>query len=99
MLADVENRDQAGPALGHVHPVAGPGVVNDVGLSAQPDPDAVEVREQVLQQKRADGDNAEQRVQLAQQERVSLAGAQGLYTAADCVRARLLNCGHEGGGS
>src|SRR5580698_2165023 len=38
MLADVENRNQAGPALRHVHPVAGPGIVNDVRLAAQPDP-------------------------------------------------------------
>ena len=117
VLDDVSEGDEAGVALGHVHPVAGPGVVDDVGLAAQPDVDAVdaviedgqededplehadqrqaveeldlravgdgaferfEVREQVLEQKSADGNDAEQRMQLAPEEGVSLAGAQRL---------------------
>ena len=107
MLQDVGERDQAGVALGNVHPVPCPGIVDDVGLAAQPDPDAVdgviedgqkdedplqhahqrqaveeldllavgsgalerlEVREQVLEQKCADGDDAQQRMQLAPDE-------------------------------
>ena len=42
VLGDVGEGDEAGVALGGVHPVAGPGVVDDVGLAAEPDPDAVE---------------------------------------------------------
>ena len=42
VLGDVGEGDEAGVALGGVHPVAGPGVVDEVGLAAEPDPDAVE---------------------------------------------------------
>jgi len=42
VLADVDEGDEAGVALGYIHPVACPGVVNDVSLAAQPDPDAVQ---------------------------------------------------------
>ncbi len=117
VLGDVGEGDEAGVALGDVHPVAGPGVVDDVGLAAQPDPDAVEgviedgqkdedplqdadqgqaveeldlgsvgegafegleVGEQVLQEEGADGDDAQQRVQLVPEKGGSLAGAQRL---------------------
>ena len=43
----------------------------------------LEVREQVLEQKGADGDDAEQRMQLVPEEGVSLAGAQRLDAAAE----------------
>ena len=42
VLNDVEERDEAGVALGEVHPVASPGVVNDIGFAAQPDVDAID---------------------------------------------------------
>ncbi len=42
MLHDVDECDDAGPALGSVEPVAGPGIVGDVGLALIPDEDAVE---------------------------------------------------------
>src|SRR6476659_6305162 len=42
MLTDVEDGYQAGPALSNVHPIAGPRIVDDVGLAAQPDIHAVE---------------------------------------------------------
>jgi hypothetical protein len=45
--------------------------------------EGLKVREQVLEQEGADGDDAEQRVQLAPDEGGSLAGAQGLDAAAD----------------
>jgi len=107
MLRDVGEGDEAGVALRDVHPIAGPGVVDDVGLAAKPDPNSVdaviedgqkdedpfeytnqgkaveefdlvaigdgpfvhfEIRKKMLQQERADGDDAEQRVELAPEE-------------------------------
>ena len=133
VLGDVGEGDEAGVALGGVHPVAGPGVVDDVRLAAQPDLDAVEgviedgqkdedplqhadqgqaveeldlgsvgegafegleVGEEVLEQEGADGDDAEQGVELAPEKGGSLAGAQGLDAAPECGRGRLLGSGH-----
>ncbi len=42
VLDDVEEGDDAGDALGEVHPVAGPGVDVDVAAAADGDEDAVE---------------------------------------------------------
>ena len=42
VLDDVEEGDDAGDALGEIHPVAGPGVDVDVGAAADGDEDAVE---------------------------------------------------------
>src|SRR5215469_2568098 len=134
VLADVEEGDEAGPALGGVHPIAGPGVVDDVGLAAQPDIDAVDavieegkededplehaherqaveepdlltvgdgalegfkVREQVLEEECADGNDAEERVQAAPDEGVSLAGAERLHACARFGRSWMLGGGHE----
>ena len=41
MLRDVGEGDQAGVALRDIEPVACPGIVDDIRLAAQPDPDAV----------------------------------------------------------
>ena len=42
VLHDVDERDDAGPALRGVEPVARPGIIGDVGLALIPDEDAVE---------------------------------------------------------
>ena len=39
---DVAEGDGAGPALEGGHPVAGPGIVADIALAAEPDVEAVE---------------------------------------------------------
>ena len=104
VLRDVGEGDEACIALRDVHPIAGPGVVDDVGLAAEPDVDAVdaviedgqkdedpfeyadegqaveeldlvaigdgafegfEVGQDVLEEKCADGDDAEERVKLS----------------------------------
>jgi len=41
MLHDVDEGDDAGPALRGIEPVAGPGIIGDVGLALIPDEDAV----------------------------------------------------------
>ena len=41
VLNDVGKGNQAGVALDKVHPVPRPGVIDDVRLAAQPDPDAI----------------------------------------------------------
>ena len=56
VLHDVSEGDQAGLALGDVHPVAGPGVIDDVRLAAQPDVDAVDA---VIQDRQEDEDPLE----------------------------------------
>ncbi len=53
-----------------------------------------EVREQVLQQKRADGNDAQQRVQLVPDKTRALPGAQRLHAAADLGRGGGLNGCH-----
>src|SRR5215470_11255454 len=42
MPHDVSERDDAGPALRRVHPVAGPGILADIRFAAPPDVKAVE---------------------------------------------------------
>ena len=42
VLHDVDEGDDAGPALRAIEPVAGPGIIGDVGLALIPDEDAVE---------------------------------------------------------
>jgi hypothetical protein len=61
--------------------------------------EGLEVREQMLQQEGADGNDAQQRVQLAPEEGGSLAGAQSRDAAAKRVRGRLLCSGHLSRGS
>src|SRR5229473_2351657 len=41
MLHDVDEGDNAGPALRGIKPVAGPGIIGDVGLALVPDEDSV----------------------------------------------------------
>jgi len=41
MLHDVDESDDAGPALCGIEPVAGPGIIGDVGFALIPDEDAV----------------------------------------------------------
>ncbi len=41
MLHDVDERDDAGPALRSIEPVAGPGIIGDVAFALIPDEDAV----------------------------------------------------------
>src|SRR5580700_2054305 len=60
VLHDVEESDDAGPALRGVEPVAGPRIFRDIGFAAIPDVDAVETvvenrdpDEEQLQQKNA----------------------------------------------
>ena len=42
VLGDVDEGNNAGPALGRIKPVAGPGIIADVGLPAPPDVDAIQ---------------------------------------------------------
>ena len=104
MLHDVDERDDAGPTLRGIEPIAGPGIIGDVGLALIPDEDAVEavvedrnpnekklkqknegqavqkcdlptidlgafegfsVRDEVLEKKGSNGDNAAEGVQTA----------------------------------
>jgi hypothetical protein len=131
VLDDVGEGDEAGDALGEIHPVAGPGVDIYSCPAAEGDEDAVEsvegerdedegplehaderegveelylqpirkwpidgfvVGEDVLDEEGADGDDAGERVQLAPEEGVALAGVEGL-DAADFV----MGCGRRGG--
>ncbi len=133
VLPYIDDGDEAGVSLGGVHPIAGPGVVDDVGLAAEPDPNAVEaviedgqededpledtdegkaveeldlvaigdgafegleVGEDVLEKEGADGDDPEQRVELAEEEFVSLGGAQGRHAFADGWRDGMLGGCH-----
>ena len=126
VVADVNECEDAGPALRGVHPVAGPGVIHDVRSAAEPNEDAVdgvvsdgnenenpfqhahrrqaieelhlrrvgrgafqrlEVGDEMLQQKCADGNDAEQGMQLVPEERVAFAGAKRLYAARTCGAA------------
>jgi hypothetical protein len=53
----------------------------------------------MLKQKRAERNDAKQRVELVPEERAALAGAQWLDTASDGMRGRLLSCCHGNLGS
>jgi len=56
--------------------------------------ESLKVGEDVLDEEGADGDYAEEGVELVPEKSVSLAGAQGWDTAPESGRGRLLGSGH-----
>src|SRR5208282_5801860 len=134
VLHHVGERDDAGPALRSVEPVAGPRISADVGLALIPDVYAVEavvkdrnpdeeqlqkkderqavqkldlfsvgdgafegfgIRDEMFEKKGSDGYDAAERMQTAQQERGSLAGAQWSDTRFDMGSDRIGSCCHD----
>lgn len=122
-----EERDGARPALGRVHPVAGPWIFGNIAFTAVPDIEAVErviqnwqpdseklesnnkrktaqeldlfricagafgregVRNEMLDEKQANGYDPCQRMQTAPEKRMSLPSPQRSYAGFDCVSCR-----------
>src|ERR1017187_1855551 len=134
MLHHEDERDDAGPALRRVEPVARPWVIANVGLALIPDVDAIEavvedrnpdeeqfeeknsgqavqkldllavgdgtfegfsVRNEVLEKKGPDGDDAADGMQTAQQERSALSSAQWSDARFDLRNGGIGSCCHD----
>jgi hypothetical protein len=58
MLRDVDEGDDAGPTLRCIEPIAGPGIIGDVGLALIPDENTVEA---VIENRNPDEEQFEQK--------------------------------------
>ena len=79
---DVAEGDGAGPALESEHPVAGPGIVADVALAAEPDVEAVE---RVIKDRQPDPEQFEVENEREAGEQFDLLGVCGGTAGGECV--------------
>ena len=96
MLHDIDEGDDAGPALRGIEPVAGPGIIGDIGFALIPDEDAVEavVEDRNPDEKQFQQENERQAVQKCDLPAIGLGAFEG-FGVRDEVLEKKSSDGHD----